>query len=695
MSVDNRTILNDCEDSAQTFTTSGGALATETGAGGYYEGVASVRAQHSNNNDRTSTTGDSAGATFNIDMSDMTVYLLAKDNLVSPFGESVIGNGGAQIVLGDGTNLIGYPIGGNDAVGMPISQYFTTFKLDVSEVVATPPTNVAVYTGTEAALVQTAITAFGYGSVHPSKAVGNIANLWLDVFAYIANTSYALTINGGTVGTPETMLDVQGDDELNGWGLVANPLGAQYQFFSPTEWGNAAAVADVYFTASDEQWFWIGDNAGGHPVGITHFPFRIVGNATDTIDIKWSNLVIVNTGTRAEFIAGDTNVDIMQFDNVTFTDLGAITFPVLDTGNKFADNCSFNNCAQVDPSTTAMDGPSFNGTTDANGALLIAASVSNIIGATFTSDGTGHAIYITATGTYDFDFWTFSPNYGADGTTDAVVYNNSGGAVTINILNSGDTPTVLNGAAASTIINNSVTVSVTGVTEGAAVVVVANETVGTITIGDVILETLADANGEATTTINYESAFAPSGLDVITRCRASGLPTAAIQDDGGVFTDQTTAANQANTLLMNLLPSPATIGDNYLWGHVEKFGKLKLDINTAGTGGFTITWEYWNGATWAALANVTDGTSSFSIAGLGYIEFDIPGDWATTTINTTQGPYYYIRSRFSAGTVTISPTGTRSSLDVTKYLPFFQDGIILSTGLSVTASWNEDTIATF
>jgi len=237
-------------------------------------------------------------------------------------------------------------------------------------------------------------------------------------------------------------------------------------------------------------------------------------------------------------------------------------------------------------------------------------------------------------------------------------------------------------------------ITVQGVTEGAAVKIVANETVGTVTTGDVILEQLADSNGEASTNITYQGAFDPSGLDIITRVRSSGLPTAAIQDDNGVFTDETTAANSAVTADMNLLPvTPVVNQDNYIFGHAEKFGKLKLDINTAGTGGFTITWQYWNGA-WTNLTGVTDDTNSFSTISVNYVEWTIPGDWVTTTINS-QGPYYYIRAAYTAGTVTISPTGTRCSLDVNRYLPFVQDGTVLSTGLTVTASWLRDTIAKF
>jgi hypothetical protein len=687
MSTDNRTELNDC-DTATGWTGDGPTPSTNTTIGQYYQGTGSLETQHTNTDEHAWTTEDTLnGGTFSLDLSDTTMYMQIKDNLID-----TAANGGMQYVISDTTNRIGYDVGGNDAVGLSLPTFFNSYKLDVSNL----PASFTTFAGTEANLTTTTITEVGVGTLHLAKAVGNVANIFIDYFAYIANGSYALTINGGTVGTPETMVDVQGDDVTNGWGLVSNPLGDQYSFFAPTEWGNAAATADVYFTATDEQWFWIGDNGGGHAVGATHFPFRIVGNATDTIDIKWTNLVIVNTGTPAEFIAGDINVDVMEFTNVSFTGLGTITFPANDV-NKFADNCTFNNCGQVDPAGTNMDSPSFNGTTDANGALLIDESVDNVDNAVFLSDGTGHAIYITATGTYNFDNWTFS-GFGADGTTDAVVYNNSGGAVTINILNGGDTPSVRNGTGASTTINNSVTLLVQGVTEGAAVKIVADETVGTITIGDVLLEALADVNGEASTTLNYEGAFAGSpavdGLEVITRVRSSGLPTAAIQDDNGVFTDETTAANSAVAADMNLLPAtPVVNQDRYLFGHAEMFNKMKIAINTAGTGGFTITWQYWNGA-WTNLTGVVDDTSSFSVLGTNYISFTMPGDWTKTTING-QGPYYYIRAAYTAGTVTVTPTGTRCSLDVNKYLPFVQNGTVTANGLTVTASWVKDTIATF
>ena len=716
MSSDNRTQVNDCDDDATTFTTSGGQLGTENSETGLiFEGSASVEVQHSNNNDETSTTTNSAGTGLNEDWTDSTVYVVVKDNLVETFEASTGGNGGMQIVLGDGTDRIGYPVGGSNARGAPLSKQFNAMKLDVSAIVASPPSNVAVYSGSEANLSQAAITRVGYGSFHSSKAAGSIPNVWIDGIYVIANGSYALTINGGTVGTPETMADVVGDDETNGWGLVANPLAEQYLFVGPTEWGESAANADHYFEASDEQWYWLGDNGGGHVLGDGNFPFRVIGNGTDTGSFVLTRVVIVNTGARAEFDLSSTDMDTQTFEGCVFTDLGVITLQVQDAGNKFFEGCVFNNCAKMVVSSMDMDNITYNGGFDADGAILLDedsdASVGingTQTGLTFNSDGTGHAVHVQPTGAgpfeFDFDNWLFN-DYASDvGTaTDRAVYIDpvtSSADITINILNGGDTPSIREAAGytGTLTINNSVTVTITGVTEGSSIQVIADETAGTVTAGDVLGQGLADANGEFSFTLNFEAAFG-AGLDVLVRARNQGFPTAAIQFTNSVFTDQTEEANSTTVDDMELIDNvtPAA-NDAYYFGHNEEFSQLKLDISQQGVGTWTVVWEYWNGSTWTALSGVTDGTSGFTAAtGEQTVSWTVPGDWADTTVNS-QGPYRYVRARVSSFTgITTAPLARKCKLDVRRYLPYepttpFE---ITSAGLNVNAGWTEDDISVF
>lgn len=105
-----------------------------------------------------------------------------------------------------------------------------------------------------------------------------------------------------------------------------------------------------------------------------------------------------------------------------------------------------------------LDGVDISGATTGDGvAFIIADTLATIKNNKFTfSDG--HAIEIQNTGTYSFLGNKFS-GYGADSTNDAAIFNDSGGLVTINVGSGGDTPTVRNGAGASTVINNNVTVT--------------------------------------------------------------------------------------------------------------------------------------------------------------------------------------------------------------------------------------------
>lgn len=240
---------------------------------------------------------------------------------------------------------------------------------------------------------------------------------------------------------------------------------------------------------------------------------------------------------------------------------------------------------------------------------------------------------------------------------------------------------------------STVTIKITAVSEGAACKIIADETVGSITAGDVLMEQLADSNGEASTTLIYEGAFG-AGLDVIARVRQQGLPNAAIADDGGVLTDETLEANSGATNDMNLLPATPLADDAYYFGHSEQFPRVKIDITDANGTGSTITWEYWNGLAWAALTGVTDDTSNFENTGENVVRWTIPGGWATTSVNS-QGPYYYVRARLTTVGSANQTRARKCTLDVTRYLPFTQDNTITATGLTVTAVWVPDNIAKF
>jgi len=133
----------------------------------------------------------------------------------------------------------------------------------------------------------------------------------------------------------------------------------------------------------------------------------------------------------------------------------------------------------------------------------------------------------------------------------------------------------------------------------------------------------------------------------------------AVADDGGVQTDETTAANDSTANDMTLLPATPALDDAYYFGCSTPKDFLRINIGTAGEGTWTITWEYWNGA-WTALSGVTDGTSGFTAAAGNHdVTYTFPTDWAETAVNGITS--YWIRARVSAYTsVTTQPLGTQA-----------------------------------
>jgi hypothetical protein len=137
-------------------------------------------------------------------------------------------------------------------------------------------------------------------------------------------------------------------------------------------------------------------------------------------------------------------------------------------------------------------------------------------------------------------------------------------------------------------------------------------------------------------------------------------PKAALADDGGAITNETTAATSIAASDMTLLPAAPAVDDAYYFGCNEKFSALHLQQGVQGVGTWTIVWEYYNGATWSGLSThtISDTISGFT-GSVGYhqIRFRLPIDWATTTVGGVVA--FYIRARVSAFTsITTQPKGT-------------------------------------
>lgn len=221
-------------------------------------------------------------------------------------------------------------------------------------------------------------------------------------------------------------------------------------------------------------------------------------NATATSAATWdfTGLVIVN-GTV-------TLRNVTVFNTVTFSGCPSIT----------ASDCTLIGCVSSSPPatndslitniSTSFNKCTFDTTTVSAGNRLCSVATPAIFtNCSFTGSGSsGHAIRITVPGTYSFTGNTFN-NYGANTTTSAAIYNDSGDAVTINITGGGTVPTYRNGTSASTTIVASATVTFTGFPVGTDIVVL---TAGTTTV-------LVAIDQNATTSYAYTYSGTPT-IDV-------------------------------------------------------------------------------------------------------------------------------------------------------------------------------------
>ena len=460
MAVDNRTEINNAEGPTSEWDGSDvGSVETEI----FYEGLSTISAQFTNAQEFLVAHQFTSGTNLNLNLADAQVWVIVKDNLVDTQA-----NSGMQVVIGDGDanndNNVGYVVGGSDNPGLVLGKQFYCLRLDCSNISGLATVQ---HRGNGNPTFATA-GSVGYGALHTISARGNVDNLFVDRITFIANDSYAFTINAGTSGTPITLDTLVSQDRTasNGWGLFTQGVGQSFTLYASMEWGTPTGTADSYFSQSDSQIY-----LDGQQLGTGHFIFRTIGNATGTNSFVLNNCVLVSAGEPAIWDYTDTNMNIIDIQDCQYIDMGTISWPVTGGTTRQVLNTTFNNCGQIDFSTITATDCAIVGGRNANGAILLDASgnSTNQTNLTFTSDGTGHGVEITATGTYTFTNWNFSDystaNPGTNstpssGSTDAMVFNNSGGAVTITVVG-GTTVTVRNAASSTTTVTNNAVVSLT------------------------------------------------------------------------------------------------------------------------------------------------------------------------------------------------------------------------------------------
>jgi len=273
---------------------------------------------------------------------------------------------------------------------------------------------------------------------------GNVANVILDA---VDHTTGGLLLTG----TAGVWTDFTTADNLtaNKYGVLSLNSGIFYCYARLTLGSSSSLV----FSHSNFVLIFV-DQA---TVSTTFMGINIdLQNASTNVD--WNAGVIRSAGStnKGDIIVTGTAGD---FDAVGMT-LGNLRIITL-TSACTLDECTISSTGLITQSGAVVSNCSINAQTGS--IAVLSNNPANISNCTFTSPGTGHAIQITTPGTYTFSGNLFVGYAASNGSTgNEAIYNNSGGAVTLNITNGGSSPSIRNGAGASTTVNANVQVTLTG-----------------------------------------------------------------------------------------------------------------------------------------------------------------------------------------------------------------------------------------
>jgi hypothetical protein len=602
---------------------------------------------------------------------------------------------GAYCIAGTATGaLVQFHVEGNDTYGAQgrVGKCYTYRYVNTANTGSIP---YRTLTGTPGA---TSPRYFGFGIKTTAASKG--ANVGVDAIRYGTGaylTAGELISAGDASDNPCTFagFQAQNDTLSNRWGILTSIGGTNYELQGRFVIGqnNAGTPTLARFSDSDKS-----INIVDTVHSLTDFTQFIIDHASTRCE--WTNINITALGTNnpGRVFVNNANPTFIVV-NGTWTGIALTTM----RSNTDITGLTWRACGLI----TMNGGTLADCLVDQHAGThaILTTNPSDITDTNFISSGTGHGVRCDTTGTFDWDGNTDSGYTGArgsnptssTGSANAMFYNNSGGLITLNVIGGGQSPSVRNGAGATTVVNASVPVVIAGVTRGTPVKLIARETLGAVTDGDVLAEGFATAAG----TVSY-SHNDQGSLDISVVARNQGVAVAAIAASvfGSLFVDETVEASSNATADMTLLPPTQALNDAYYFGHNEQFSRLKLDITTAASGGtWTLLWEYWNGTIWTALTVGTDGTGSFGNTGANIVDFTIPGNWATTSVTNqaNTGAMYYVRARISAFTSSgTAPVGRKVTLDVSRYLPYDESReIITGSGLTDNVSWRRDTISKF
>lgn len=317
-------------------------------------------------------------------------------------------------------------------------------------------------TGNPAQLDDVSEMGFEFDMV--ATIMGNFNNSQVDQFT----VGFGVRADAGTGGSPNTFEGVRSTDEdTNFWGWWSAVNGA-FVGKGKLYVGPATGTATSVFVDSAFAVNWAEENVAA---GFYAFEMRGANtqcdwtlaniSAADSAVARWSLTLDSAMGSTTGGFT-DTQGVYNGYDTLTLNQYAAMDGTVLIDGDSIIQNgADLDNLTVIEPTVLA------------NIAHILSDDLGTIDGCAFNanSGNTGHAIEIDTIGTYTFNanqFPGFTTTGAGDnlvassGPNNAMIYNNSGGLVTINVTGGGQTPVIRNGAGATTVVNNNTSVTLSG-----------------------------------------------------------------------------------------------------------------------------------------------------------------------------------------------------------------------------------------
>lgn len=292
-----------------------------------------------------------------------------------------------------------------------------------------------------------AVTRFSFGaSSFYGAASVQFSNL------YMLNRAVLV---GGTTARPFGIRDIVATINMGaGFIPVTSLAGSTITSYIPIQFGNSGTnrcnvrlnLATIQFPRRANSTTHLDFHVDPNRVGVEIF------GSGNTDSFIFQNVVFTSESQYYWRINASSSVNsIYSFSGSSIINSGIVTLRAVTT----FDDMSFIECPNITQNGALITNSTF------NNSLIESNNPGNIRTCIFAGDNIGHAITITAPGTYSFIGNTFN-GFGASGTTNAAVFNNSGGNVVLNVTSGGSIPTVLNGVGASTTVNAAANLTLTG-----------------------------------------------------------------------------------------------------------------------------------------------------------------------------------------------------------------------------------------